>query len=69
LVLLKATLPAQEPQSTQVLSDIGYVDEYFPTIARDVRQMRCVNLRETDDAAVREITILAGGANEQKRPG
>ena len=69
LVLLKATLPAQEPQSTQVLSEIGYVDEYFPTIARDVRQMRCVNLRETDDAAIREITILAGGDNEQKRPG
>ncbi len=69
LVLLKATLPAQEPQSTQVLSDIGYVDEYFPTIARDVRQMRCVNLHEPDDSAIREITILAGGPNEQKRPG
>jgi aspartokinase-like uncharacterized kinase len=69
LVLLKATLPAQEPQPTQVLSDIGYVDEYFPTIARDVRQLRCVNLRETDEHAVREITILAGGANETKRPG
>lgn len=61
LVLLKPTLPAQEPQNTQRLSDVGYVDEYFPTVARGVRAIRCVNLRDSSQDNVREITIFADG--------
>jgi aspartokinase-like uncharacterized kinase len=61
LVLLKSALPGDEPQSTQALSDIGYVDEFFPTIAREVRQIRCVNLRESNEDRVREIAIWTSG--------
>jgi 5-(aminomethyl)-3-furanmethanol phosphate kinase len=62
LVLLKSTLPSDEPQSTQALADIGYVDESFPTIAREVRMIRCVNLRESGADTVREIAIRTDGA-------
>jgi aspartokinase-like uncharacterized kinase len=62
LVLLKSTLPSDEPQSTQALADIGYVDESFPTIAREVRMIRCVNLRESSPDTVREIAIHTDGA-------
>jgi aspartokinase-like uncharacterized kinase len=62
LVLLKSALPAQEPQTTQALADIGYVDESFPTIAREVRMIRCVNLRESSPDIVREIAIHTDGA-------
>lgn len=62
LVLLKSALPAQEPQTTQALADIGYVDESFPKIAREVRMIRCVNLRESSPDNVREIAIHTDGA-------
>jgi aspartokinase-like uncharacterized kinase len=57
LVLLKSSLPGQEPQTTQALADIGYVDEHFPEIAHEVRKIRCVNLRETGSDNVREIAV------------
>jgi aspartokinase-like uncharacterized kinase len=57
LVLLKSALPAEEHQSAQALADIGYVDEYFPTIAREVRMIRCVNVRTSGAENVREIEI------------
>ena len=62
LVLLKSALPSEEPQTTQALADIGYVDESFPTIAREVRMIRCVNLRESGADNVREIAIRTDGA-------
>jgi aspartokinase-like uncharacterized kinase len=62
LVLLKSTLPAEEPQTTQALADVGYVDEQFPTVAREVRMIRCVNLRESNMELVREIAIRTDGA-------
>jgi aspartokinase-like uncharacterized kinase len=61
LVLLKSALPSEEPQTTQALADIGYVDESFPTIAREVRMIRCVNLRESSPDNVREIAIRTDG--------
>jgi aspartokinase-like uncharacterized kinase len=61
LVLLKSALPSEEPQTTQALADIGYVDESFPTIAREVRMIRCVNLRESGADNVREIAIRTDG--------
>jgi 5-(aminomethyl)-3-furanmethanol phosphate kinase len=61
LVLLKSALPAEEPQTTQALADMGYVDETFPIIAREVRMIRCVNLRESDAENVREIEIRTDG--------
>jgi hypothetical protein len=57
LVLLKSTLPGQAPQSAQALADMGYVDEQFPQIAREVRMIRCVNLLESDPDKVREIVL------------
>ena len=63
LVLLKSTLPAQERQSTRALADIGYVDEHFPEVAREVRIVRCVNLRESNPDAVREITLRTNGSD------
>jgi aspartokinase-like uncharacterized kinase len=62
LVLLKSALPSEEPQTTQALADIGYVDESFPTIAREVRMIRCVNLRQSNTDNVREIAIRTDGA-------
>jgi aspartokinase-like uncharacterized kinase len=62
LVLLKSALPSEEPQTTQALADIGYVDESFPTVAREVRMIRCVNLRESSPDNVREIAIRTDGA-------
>lgn len=64
LVLLKSTLPAEEPQTTRALADVGYVDEQFPTVAREVRMIRCVNLRESSADQVREIAIHADGAGQ-----
>ena len=62
LVLLKSTLPAEEPQTTRALADVGYVDEHFPTVAREVRMIRCVNLRESKADTVHEIAIRTDGA-------
>jgi 5-(aminomethyl)-3-furanmethanol phosphate kinase len=59
LVLLKAGLPRERPHTAQALADASYVDAHFPAVAADVRQIRCVNLRETDTDEVREITLTA----------
>ncbi len=55
LVLLKSRLP--ETASIVSESAAGYVDEFFPTIAGQLRRVRCVNLR---DAAYEERIIAAG---------
>jgi 5-(aminomethyl)-3-furanmethanol phosphate kinase len=61
LVLLKSTLPGEEPLTTRALADVGYVDEHFPTVAREVRMIRCVNLRQFDGENVSEIAIRTDG--------
>jgi aspartokinase-like uncharacterized kinase len=57
LVLLKSALPPEEMHTSQQLAEVHYVDAHFPIVASEVRLIRCVNLRESDPAAVREITV------------
>jgi aspartokinase-like uncharacterized kinase len=45
LMLLKSSLPPQHATLKQ-LSDMGYVDRYFPTAAARLPVIRCVNLRD-----------------------
>ena len=45
LVLLKsASLP--QPPSAERAAEMGYVDPYFPTLAGQLRSVRCVNFRD-----------------------
>lgn len=47
LVLLKsAALP--QPSSAEKAAKMGYVDPYFPTLAGQLRSVRCVNFRDRD---------------------
>lgn len=57
LVLLKSRLP--ETASIASESAAGYVDEFFPSIAGNLRRVRCVNLC---DVAFGERVIVAGDA-------
>jgi aspartokinase-like uncharacterized kinase len=56
LVLLKSTLPTAE--SVEQASKQGYVDEFLPTIARELPRVRCVNLR---DESLAEIVFTKTG--------
>ena len=44
LVLLKSALP-EDTAKPQAMAEAGYVDRFFPTVARELNQLRCVNLR------------------------
>ena len=43
-MLLKSDLP--EAVGLDDLAQANYVDEFFPVIAANIRQVRCVNLRD-----------------------
>lgn len=55
LVLLKSALPDADRRSRGGAAAAGYVDEYFPTAARSLQRIRCVDLR-TDRVSQCELT-------------
>ncbi len=61
LVLLKSSLPRGQHPTPAELSESGYVDEFFPTVAPGLRAMRCVELPSEKSLGIEEVIVQLNG--------